>query len=99
MMLGYSVSSASMYPAIRYAGRLVTDSPNTLEPESTIFNGTYFQDTPPSNWGNATSMSVDPTDDCTFFYTNEYFKPNSLNPSGYTAWFTRIASFKFSSCH
>jgi len=38
-------------------------------------------------------MSVDPVDDCTFFYTSEYLKAN-----GTFNWSTRIASFKLPNC-
>ena len=36
------------------------------------------------------SMAIDPVDDCTFWYTNEYLKS-----TGAFNWNTRIASFKF----
>jgi serine protease AprX len=38
-------------------------------------------------------MSVDPSDDCTFWYTTEY-----LQADGTFNWSTRIGSFKFASC-
>ena len=44
-------------------------------------------------WGDYSAMTIDPTDDCTFWYTNEYLKAN-----GAFNWSTRIASFKFSGC-
>ncbi len=93
MALGYSVSSSSMNPAIRYTGRLVTDPVNTMQLENTITTGTGSQNGNISRWGDYTSMSVDPVDDCTFWYTNEYLKT-----SGSYNWSTRIASFKFPSC-
>jgi hypothetical protein len=46
-----------------------------------------------SRWGDYSSMSIDPVDDCTFWYTNEY-----LASTGAFNWNTRIASFKFSTC-
>src|SRR5262249_56586508 len=46
-----------------------------------------------SRWGDYTSMAVDPSDDCTFWYTDEY-----LTTNGSFNWHTRIASFKFPSC-
>ncbi|MGI8586951.1 MAG: hypothetical protein ACR2M0_04585 [Chloroflexia bacterium] len=90
--VGYSVSSSSLYPGIRYTGRLVGDALGTLpQGEATIYNGTGFQ-SGVNRWGDYTSMSVDPTDDCTFWYTDEY------NGSGAWAWGTRIGSFKFPTC-
>jgi hypothetical protein len=38
-------------------------------------------------------MSIDPVDDCTFWYTNQYYKTDSLE-----SWSTRVVSFKFPSC-
>jgi len=45
-------------------------------------------------WGDYDSISVDPSDDCTFWYTNQYYKAGQQ-----TNWSTRIASFKFAGCH
>jgi hypothetical protein len=105
MLLGYSVSDATtVFPAIRITGRVPTDSLGTMETEMTVVVGGGAQlPTPPdpvtgstdnSRWGDYSSMSVDPVDDCTFWYTQEYIKaPDSGN-----AWNTRIANFKFPSC-
>jgi hypothetical protein len=98
MAVGYSVSSSAMYPAIRYAGRLVTDPLNTLgQGETTLWAGTGAQTNtcggnPCQRWGDYSAMSVDPVDDCTFWYTNEYYAANGGN------WQTRIGSFKYPSC-
>jgi hypothetical protein len=91
--VGYSVSSSSIHPALRYTGRVPTDALGTLEAEATIINGTGSQLTNLNRWGDYSSMSVDPVDDCTFWYTNEYLRAN-----GTFNWSTRIASFKFPSC-
>src|SRR3954466_6882257 len=67
--LGYGVSSSTLFPEIRYAGRLATDPLNTLaQDEATLFAGTGSQ-THPQPWGDYSSLSIDPTDDCTFWYT------------------------------
>jgi hypothetical protein len=88
--IGYSLSGNSMYPAIAYTGRTPADNPNTLQSEKTVFNSSFFQ-LLISRWGDYTALRIDPSDDCTFWYTNEY-----INASG--DWQTRIASFKFSNC-
>jgi hypothetical protein len=91
--VGYSVSDpTSLYPSIRYTGRLTTDPLNTLQAESTIVTGSGSQ-TSFSRWGDYSGMSIDPADDCTFWYTTEY-----LLTTGSFNWSTRIASFKFSGC-
>ncbi|MEI8084571.1 MAG: hypothetical protein WCI74_22255, partial [Actinomycetes bacterium] len=94
MALGFSASSASMYPAIRYVGRLSTDPINTLpQAEVTLMAGTGAQTGSVGRWGDYSMMSVDPADDCTFWYTQEY-----LTTTGDAPWRTRIGSFKFPSC-
>jgi hypothetical protein len=90
--LGYSVSSAAMYPAIRYTARLQSDPLNTLETETSIIEGTGSE-VGSNRWGDYSAMSIDPSDDCTFWYTSEYFPV-----SGDYNWHTRIASFVFPSC-
>jgi hypothetical protein len=93
MAVGYSVSSSSMYPAIRYAGRLVSDPLGTLgQGEATLIAGTGAQSGGYNRWGDYASMSVDPVDDCTFWFTTEYYLTTSNN------WQTRIGSFKFPGC-
>ncbi len=91
--VGYSVSSSSLHPEIRYTGRVPTDPLGTLEAEATIFNGTGSQTSGLNRWGDYSSMSVDPVDDCTMWYTNEY-----LATTGSFNWSTRLFSFKFPSC-
>jgi hypothetical protein len=90
--VGYSVSSASMYPGIRYTGRLQSDPLNTLEAETSIIEGTGAE-VGSDRWGDYSAMSIDPSDDCTFWYTSEYFAT-----SGDYNWNTQVASFSFPSC-
>ncbi len=92
MALGYSVSSASMNPAIRYTARQQSDPLNTMEAESSIMEGTGSE-VGSNRWGDYSDMSVDPVDDCTFWFTSEYFPM-----SGDYNWHTRIASFSFPPC-
>jgi hypothetical protein len=91
--VGYSESSTSLFPGIYYTGRAPTDALGTLQAESTIKAGTGSQTRSLNRWGDYSSMSVDPVDDCTFYYTNEYIKSN-----GTFNWSTQIASFKFPGC-
>ncbi|HEY2397054.1 MAG TPA: hypothetical protein VGH81_13910 [Rudaea sp.] len=94
MALGYSASSSSLFPSIRYTGRLKTDPVNTMQAEATIIAGTGSQTGQNlARWGDYSAMTVDPTDDCTFWYTDEYIKAN-----GAFNWSTRIGSFKFAGC-
>jgi hypothetical protein len=93
ILVGYSVSSSSMHPAIRYTGRVPSDPLGTLEGETSILEGTGSQTRRLSRWGDYSSMSVDPVDDCTLWYTQEYLKAN-----GTFNWSTRIASASFPNC-
>jgi hypothetical protein len=91
--LGYSVSSTTMHPSISYTGRAPTDPPGTMQGENLILTGAGSQTSGLTRWGDYSAMTIDPGDDCTFFYTTEYLKAN-----GSFNWSTRIASFKFPSC-
>ncbi|MBP1704072.1 MAG: hypothetical protein H6Q38_3179, partial [Chloroflexi bacterium] len=94
MALGYSVSSSSVYPSIRYTGRLVGDPLNTLpQGEAELIAGGGSQQSGFSRWGDYSMMGVDPVDQCTFWYTQEYYEIDGNAP-----WQTRIGSFKYPSC-
>ena len=94
MALGYSVSSSSLHPGIRYTGRLAADPAGTMpQGESTIITGAGSQTAGLNRWGDYSSMTVDPTDDCTFWYTNQYIPAN-----GSFNWKTRVGTFKFPGC-
>jgi hypothetical protein len=89
--LGYSVSSSTVYPSIRFTGRLATDPLNNmLFAEKTIVAGTGYQNGTANRWGDYTSMCLDP-DGLTFWYADEY-----IQTTGGANWQTRVASFKLS---
>lgn len=92
--LGYSVSGTGTFPSVRYVGRVPTDPLGTLpQMETILIPGTGVQTAGFNRWGDYSMMTVDPTDDCTFWYTQEYY----ANTSG-QGWQTRIGSFRFPSC-
>ena len=92
--VGYSVSSTTVFPSIRYAGRLSTDPPGGLfQGEATLRSGSGSQTSTSSRWGDYTMLAVDPADGCTFWYVNEYYPVSSS-----TGWHTRIGSFSFPAC-
>jgi hypothetical protein len=90
--LGYTVSSSTVSPGMRYTGRVSTDRRNTMEAEVTIFDGSGAESSG-GRWGDYTSMSVDPVDDCTMWHTGQY-----MAATGNLSWATRLFSFKFPSC-
>jgi len=95
MLLGFSVSDAtSIFPGIRYTGRLATDPLGTMpQGEGTMIAGGGSQGSAGNRWGDYSAMTVDPTDDCTLWYTTEYYASSSTS-----TWSTRISSVKFPTC-
>jgi hypothetical protein len=93
--LAYSASSSSVFPAIRFTGRVPSDPAGSMESEASIQEGAGSQEngTYANRWGDYTAMQVDPSDDCTFWYVDEYEQV-----SGYYNWNTHIASFIFPGC-
>ncbi len=88
--LGYSISSSTVYPGIRYCGQSAAtyaSASGTLDiPEEIIQTGANSQ-TSYDRWGDYSLMSVDPADDETFWFTSEYIGSSNRR--------TKIASFKF----
>ena len=92
--VGYSTSSSTTFPSLRYAGRAATDALGTLSTgEGTLFAGSGSQTGTLSRWGDYASMSIDPSDDCTFWFASEY-----LAASGTFNWHTRLGQFSLPSC-
>jgi hypothetical protein len=91
--MGYSVSSSTVNPGIRVAGRYRTDVRNTLRGELNVVNGAGAQTSTAQRWGDYSTMQVDPADDCTFWYTQQYMTGNFTRD-----WATRIVGFKFPNC-
>jgi hypothetical protein len=90
LAIGFSASSSTIKPQIRYAGRLATDPINTLaQGEAHLFDGAGAQTGTGNRWGDYSALTVDPVDDATFWYTNEYYSTTTT-----FNWRTRIGSFK-----
>jgi hypothetical protein len=97
--LGYSVSlgqlNGSPAPQIAITGRTVNDPQNTMEGEVIVAQSLGYQNGGDTRWGDYSSMQIDPADDCTFWYTQEYL-PNPGYGTG--TWVPHIATFKFPNC-
>jgi Abnormal spindle-like microcephaly-assoc'd, ASPM-SPD-2-Hydin len=93
MALGYSVSSTSVYPSVYFTGRVATDTLGSMEGEQLIVSGGGSQTGGQNRWGDYSAMTVDPVDDCTLWYTQEY-----IQSTGSFNWNTRIANFIFPNC-
>jgi len=89
MVIGYSTSDTTIFPSIRYAGRLVSDPPGNLaQGEAVMFEGVSAQ-TSGSRWGDYTRTEVDPSDGMSFWHINQYGQSGD--------WHTRIGKFNFES--
>src|SRR5262249_19350979 len=87
--IGYSVSSPTINPGIRYAGRLAGDPPSNMgQGEATMFSGTGSQTNGP-RWGDYSYLSIDPSDNMSFWHVNEYLAANGAS------WHQRIGKFNF----
>ncbi len=92
--LGYSASSTVTFPSVFYTGRLATDPLGMMpQGEGVFVNGSGIQTSTASRWGDYSSMSIDPVDDCTFWYVNEYYPVTAA-----TAFTLRVGAFKFPDC-
>lgn len=91
--IGYSRSDASNFPSIYYATRETTDPLDTLQAEALLFAGTGSQTHTAARWGDYASMEIDPSDDCTFWFTTEYLATTSS-----ASWRTRVGTFRLASC-
>ncbi len=90
--LGYSktdVGGSPVFPSVGIAGRLAADAAGTMGPENDVVIGGGASSS--GRWGDYAAMSIDPADDCTFWFTTEYI------PGG-GSWATRITSFVFDDC-
>src|SRR5205823_8279094 len=101
---GYSASGPNYFPSLHYAGRLAADPLNDLtQGEAVMFAGLGIEANTGifpfrNRWGDYSALTVDPTDDCTFWYTNEYLAPNLPTDILPVDWHTRIGSFRFPQC-
>lgn len=99
ILVGYSTTGKTTLTenhSIRYTARAKTDPLGTMTaPETTIFTGTrniLNSQAMPGRWGDYTSTSIDPADDCTFWHVNEYYLTGN---TGNGNWKTQIASARF----
>ncbi len=95
ILLGYSKSSSTVHPAIGLAGRQVTDPLSTLSDEVLPpLNNNGAQPDTSNRWGDYSAMRIDPVDNCTFWYTTEYYMVTASFD-----WSTQMVSATFPGCH
>jgi hypothetical protein len=96
LAIGYDVSSAVVFPGVRYTGRLAGDPPGTMtQGDLTLVEGSG-PSVPFERWGDYNSLNVDTENDCVFWFTSMYGKLASPLDAG--DWATRIGAFKFDGC-
>ena len=95
IVLGFSNSGTKIDPGILFTGRLATDTLNTMEAVESVIAGTGYQAPSDFEWGDPPIMAVDPSNDCTFWYSNEYYAAANSDTA---LWSTRVIAFKFNSC-
>jgi hypothetical protein len=93
IVIGYNVSSATISPGIRYAGRAATDTLGSLGTEQAILTGPGSQTGTLTRWGDYSTIAVDPSDGCQMVFTTEFIPSN-----GSFNWSTYIHSMKLSTC-
>ena len=91
--LGFSISSRDLRPAIGYTGHAASDAPGDMGQGEAIAASSAGSQASSLRWGDYSSMSVDPADECTFWYTNQY-----IPADGVYNWRTRIFSFQLPGC-
>jgi len=85
-VIGYSTSSTTIFPSIRYAGRLANDPPSNLaQGEAIMFAGvSQFNG---NRWGDYTRTEIDPSNGMDFWHVNQYAQAGD--------WHTRVGKFNF----
>lgn len=93
--VGYSVSSETINPQIRVTGRKLNDQAGIMLDEQSCTDGIAngSQTSSSNRWGDYSEMSVDPSDQCTFYFTSEYYPVTTG-----AGWHTRVCAFKFPDC-
>ncbi len=97
LAVGFSASSTSVFPSMRYAARFAADPAGSLaQGEQTLFAATGSQTSTGSRWGDYSNLSVDPSDDCSYWFTSETYTAASQATST-VGWLTKVAKFNLGS--
>ncbi len=89
--VAYNLSSAQTFPGQYAATRAAGDPLNTLGNETLLNPGNASQTT--SSWDSRSTLTVDPVDDCTYYYTQQYELMDGTNN-----WSTQIENFVLAGC-
>ncbi|HEX9731447.1 MAG TPA: hypothetical protein VGG06_05605 [Thermoanaerobaculia bacterium] len=93
--LGFSTSSATTFPSIAYNTKMAADpADGVLSGGEVVMHAGTGSQTGANRWGDYSTMSVDPVDDCTFFYTQEYYQT-----TGSFDFNTKVGAFTLADCN
>ncbi len=90
-------SNSSLDTSVWYTGRVPTDPLGKMETPTVVVKGSAVQVNGGNRWGDYSSMSIDPSDDCTFWYAQEYYNKKNGGVRS-NDWTSHLVSFKFSGC-
>jgi hypothetical protein len=90
--VGYSFGGLPNYPGQRFAARQADDPKGILSWHETVLANGEASQTTTLRWEDYTTVAMDPSDDCTFWYVGDYLKENG------SAYRTRIGSFRLPNC-
>jgi hypothetical protein len=89
--VGYSFGSSNNFPGHRFAARNPGDPKGKLTfHETVLVKGEAAQTS--TRWVDYATTTMDPSDDCTFWYVGVYYKQYAAYSS------TRIGSFRVPGC-
>jgi hypothetical protein len=88
----YSFGGASSYPGQRFAARLAADPKGQMTVHEAVLAEGKASQTNTMRWEDYTTLDIDPSDDCTFWYVGDYFKKAEENYS------TRIGAYRLPGC-
>jgi hypothetical protein len=97
LVVGYSVSNLTTFPSVFFAARAFDETAGLLQGEKSIFDGLGSQILSGNRWGDYSALQLDPVDECTFWYVNEYYPPGDRTTNQFN-WHTRVGTFRFPSC-
>jgi hypothetical protein len=89
---GYSFGGEPNYPGQRFAARGANDAKGQFTFHESVLAEGHASQTGSLRWEDYTNITVDPSDDCTFWFVGNYLK------SGATSSTTRISAFMVPGC-
>ncbi len=90
--VGYSFGGTPHFAGQRFAARMAGDAKGKLTLRETVLIEGQGAQTNTLRWEDYTTTAIDPSDDCTFWYSGDYFKKDAASYSN------RIGSFRLPGC-